>query len=310
MPRLDEGIWRRNARSAGWQGCGCRSEPDHNSTEHSQARVTPRAVRSEPVRPRREDHTPEFVGPGTPLTEQGIAKAAASLGLGAAELWAVMSVETSGCGFLPDKRPKILFERHLFHRLTDGQFDDTNPDISNPSAGGYGAGGAHQYDRLAEAIGLDRDAALQSASWGLGQILGENFAAAGFADAEAMVQAMTVSEDEQLMAMASFVKANGLSRALVQHDWTGFARRYNGPAFEQNDYDGKLRDFFAQFSGGDLPDLEVRTVQVLLTYKGFNPGGIDGVAGQHTANAIRAFQRLVGAPETGEIDAGLVAALA
>jgi localization factor PodJL len=54
----------------------------------------------------------------------------------------------------------------------------------------------------------------------------------------------------------------------------------------------------------------VRTVQVLLTYKGFNPGGIDGVAGQHTANAIRAFQRLVGAPETGEIDAGLVAALA
>ena len=36
----------------------------------------------------------EFAGPGTPLTEQGITKAAANLGVGAAELWAVMSVET------------------------------------------------------------------------------------------------------------------------------------------------------------------------------------------------------------------------
>ena len=78
----------------------------------------------------------EFAGPGTPLTEQGITKAAANLGVGAAELWAVMSVETSGCGFLPDKRPKILFERHLFHRLTDGEFDDTNSGISNSAAGG------------------------------------------------------------------------------------------------------------------------------------------------------------------------------
>ena len=73
---------------------------------------------------------PDFVCLGTPLTAQGITKAAGSLVVGAAELWAVVSVETSGCGFLPDKRPKILFERHLFHRLTDGQFDDTNPGIS------------------------------------------------------------------------------------------------------------------------------------------------------------------------------------
>ena len=77
---------------------------------------------------------PEFVGQGTPLTQQGIDAAAASLGVGAAELWAVMSVETSGCGFLPDKRPKILFERHLFHRLTDSEFDDSNPEVSNAAS--------------------------------------------------------------------------------------------------------------------------------------------------------------------------------
>ena len=42
--------------------------------------------------------------------------------------------------------------------VTDGAFDDSNPEISHPTAGGYGPGGAHQYDRLAEAIGCDRDA--------------------------------------------------------------------------------------------------------------------------------------------------------
>jgi hypothetical protein len=125
-----------------------------------------------------------------------------------------------------------------------------------------------------------------------------------------MVQAMTVSEDQQLMAMAAFIKANGMSRTLAQHDWAGFARRYNGPNFEQNNYDGKLADFFDRFSGGDLPDIEVRGIQVLLTYKGFAPGGVDGRSGQHTVNAIRAFQQSIGVAETGQIDTALVTALA
>jgi len=61
-------------------------------------------------------------------------------------------------------RAKILFERHKFSRATSGRFDETHPGISNPVQGGYGAGGAHQYDRLAEAILLDREAALEGAS--------------------------------------------------------------------------------------------------------------------------------------------------
>ena len=74
---------------------------------------------------------------------------------------------------MPDRRPQILFERHIFHRLTDGKFDDGQ--ISDPAAGGYGARGAAQYDRLALALAKDADAALQSASWGIGQIMGMNY---------------------------------------------------------------------------------------------------------------------------------------
>src|SRR5713226_6978084 len=103
-------------------------------------------------------------GNGWALSKDGLAGVADALGVNPSEIWTVLAVETSGCGYLPDRRPKILYERHVFHRLTQGQYDDG--DISDPSAGGYGARGAHQYDRLGQAIADDRTAALQSASWG------------------------------------------------------------------------------------------------------------------------------------------------
>jgi hypothetical protein len=251
---------------------------------------------------------PQFAANGAPLSQQGFAAATAALGVGDAELWAVMSVETSGCGFLADKRPKILFERHLFSRLTGGQFDADDPDVSNPAPGGYGPGGAHQYDRLAAAIQFDRSAALQSASWGLGQILGQNFKAAGYSDPGAMVQAMVESEDEQLKAMANFMKSTGLDQPLAEQDWRGFARGYNGPNYAANNYDGLLGDAFHRYSIA-LPDVQVRHVQILLTYNGFSLGSIDGLAGAHTAAAIRSFQRSIGKEETGEIDVELIAGL-
>src|SRR5262245_27969231 len=99
-----------------------------------------------------------FQGNGPPLSSDGLAAVANNLSVSAPEIWTVMAVETSGCGYLPDRRPQILFERHIFHRLTGGQYDDG--DISDPTAGGYGPRGAAQYDRLARAIAKDRSAAL------------------------------------------------------------------------------------------------------------------------------------------------------
>ncbi|MGG7377547.1 N-acetylmuramidase domain-containing protein, partial [Escherichia coli] len=42
-------------------------------------------------------------------------------------MWAVIHVESSGAGYQADRRPKILFERHVFHRLTGGRFDAAHP---------------------------------------------------------------------------------------------------------------------------------------------------------------------------------------
>jgi hypothetical protein len=252
----------------------------------------------------------DFFGPGTPLSPAGLQAACDAARIERPEMWAVVSVETSGCGFLADRRPKILFERHVFSRLTGGRFDADDPDISQPSAGGYGPAGAHQYDRLGAALLLDRPAALQSASWGLGQIMGENFAIAGFPDVQTMIDAMVASEDNQLTAMAGFIAGNGLDRPLASHDWAGFARRYNGPNYAANNYDGLLEHFYARYAAGATPDLQVRAAQVYLTYKGFSPGAIDGVPGARTDTAVRSFQASIGVAQTGALDDTLMAQLA
>jgi hypothetical protein len=257
-----------------------------------------------------EPRMADFAGQGRPLSQQGFDTARDSIGVKDAELWAVLSVETSGCGFLPDRRPKILFERHIFHRLTDGQFDTVAPDISAPSSGGYGQSGAPQYARLEAAMQLDEDAALQSASWGLGQIMGENHKAAGFDDVKDMVAAMVASEDGQLQAMAKFIDESAMAPALRNRDWTQFAKHYNGPNFAENNYDGQLQSFCTLYSTGKLPDLRVRAAQTYLTYKGFSPHGIDGIAGKNTTDAVKAFQSSIGAAPTGTIDDALLDALA
>ena len=149
-----------------------------------------------------------FEGAGKPLSDSGLTQAGTALNVGLPALWAVMTVETKGCGFLPDKRPLILFERHIFHRSTQGRFANDAPDLSNPAWGGYGSAGAYQYERLERAVALDRKAALESCSWGLGQVMGFNAGKVGFSDVEAMVAAMMRSEDEQFRAMVAFIAAN------------------------------------------------------------------------------------------------------
>jgi hypothetical protein len=242
-----------------------------------------------------------FRGRGAPLGEAGFAAVFDLLGVAAPEVWAVLTVETRGCGFLPDRRPLILFERHVFRRETEGKWDHEHPDLSNPRGGGY-VGGAGEYGRLARAIGLDRLGALRSASWGLGQVMGFNHRVAGYGDVESMVEAMLESEDAQLLAMARFVDAEGLSSALRSHHWAAFARGYNGPDFARNQYDARLAAAYARFAQGPAPDLTLRSAQVALTYLGYTPGPIDGIPGRFTRSALSQFQAQEGLDPSGDLD--------
>jgi N-acetylmuramidase len=189
----------------------------------------------------------DFTGAATPLSDADVVAQAASLAVEPAALWAVCDVESAGGGFLPDKRLKILFEAHVFGKLTQHRWDGSHPEISAPrwNRALYGPAGAHQYDRLARALALDEVAALEAASWGLFQILGSNHALCGFAAVQDYIAAMCRSEADHLAAFGEFCRRGGLDRYLRACDWTRFALAYNGPAEADNDYDAKLAEAYA-----------------------------------------------------------------
>src|SRR5690606_3942753 len=133
------------------------------------------------------------------LTEADFQRAAAALEVPVNVIKAVTQVEARGRGFLSTGEPVILFERHIFRRETDGRFDRTHPDLSNPIPGGYGPSSA-QHSRLQRAARLDREAALRSASWGMFQIMGFNFERAGHPTLQSFINAMYRSEGDHLDA--------------------------------------------------------------------------------------------------------------
>jgi peptidoglycan hydrolase-like protein with peptidoglycan-binding domain len=58
-----------------------------------------------------------------------------------------------------------------------------------------------------------------------------------------------------------------------------------------------------------MPDLNVRAAQFYLTYLGFHPGPVDGIAGQQTLSALAQFQTQSGLQTTNVIDGDTVAQL-
>lgn len=181
------------------------------------------------------------------ITEANYRNAASVLGCEVAAIKAVAEVESRGEGFLPDGRPTILFERHWFHKLTNGRWSDKHPTISARKAGGYGPAGEYQHDRLALAASLNRNAALKSASWGRFQIMGFNFDDAGYPSVQAFINAMYAAEANHLMAFVNFVKSNNLADELRRLDWKEFARVYNGKNYKINKYDTKMAAAYRRY---------------------------------------------------------------
>ncbi|HWT38067.1 MAG TPA: N-acetylmuramidase domain-containing protein [Paraburkholderia sp.] len=250
-----------------------------------------------------------FLGAAAPLTQTGFDDVAHQLAIDVQSLWALLTVETRGFGFLPDRRPKILYERHIFHKRTGGRFSAANPDISSSNPGGY-QGGAAEYDRLMRAIRLDRQAALESTSRGLPQIMGFNARTLRYLNAEEMIQNFINDEDTQLQGANRFISSNAaLSAALRQKDWARVAFFYNGADFQKNQYDRKLAHYHDLFNIKGTPSIEIRAAQARLTYIGFEPGGIDGVVGNGTRTATIAFQRAKQLNVTADLDDPTLAAL-
>ena len=175
-------------------------------------------------------------------------RAALDLGCSPALLQAVADVEAPGGGFLPDGRPKLLFERHWFSKLTLHKYDVSNPLISSPFPGGY-IGGEYEHTRLAQAAALDRNAALQSASWGRFQIMGFNYKATGCKTLQEFINLMYKSEGAHLALFVNFLRSKGLDKVLQNKNYKKFASVYNGPDYAAHDYDGRIEQAFSRNYG-------------------------------------------------------------
>lgn len=168
----------------------------------------------------------------------------------------VVEVEASGSGFDGFGRPKMLFEPHVFWR----ELGEAKRRIAENQGLAYPKWGAKpypkdSYPRLQAAMQIDRPAALRSASWGLGQIMGFNCKAAGYATAEEMVVDFLDDEERHLEAMMRFILSEGLDDELRDRRWEGFARGYNGPGYAKGGYHTKLAAAFAKWSKiADVPE--------------------------------------------------------
>jgi hypothetical protein len=187
------------------------------------------------------------------LTDEQIKAAAEIAGVEYAALKALAVVESSGAGFLDDGRPKILFEGHVFWKqleelgLEPAQLAQGNEDILHSmwDKSKY-MGGAAEHQRLERAATIDRPAALQSASWGLFQIMGFNWRLCGFKTLQDFVNAMYRDEASHLVACLGYLKGVGLIPVLRSLDWAAFAKGYNGPGYSANKYDRKLAKAYAE----------------------------------------------------------------
>lgn len=242
-----------------------------------------------------------FSGAGRRIGPADLSAAARRLSVPLPRIVAVVLVESGGAtGYLSDgsNRPRILFEAHVFSRHTDHAFDVSNPDISSPSWNrSLYVGGAGEYRRLAKAIALDRNAALMAASWGLFQVLGENWEWLDYDSVEQFVAELVESEAGQLEAFCRFIEKRGLAQSLRDGDYDYFASRYNGTGHRLNDYAGKMRraERTALNRGTDgvlrtgARGDAVKRLQVRLVFLGW-PLTVDGIFGRVTEIAIEQFQ--------------------
>lgn len=194
------------------------------------------------------------------LSEQDLVNAAMQLDIEVAAIKAVNEVESRGRGFLND-HPVILFERHVFWKrlqaygIDPQKYQAGNENILQPRFGGY-LGGVREVGRLEQAKAIHPQAAMESASWGLFQIMGYHWKGLNYVGIEDFVSRMDINEAAQLDAFVRFMKANHLHRklqlaagqdALTLDNFTQFARRYNGPAFERNRYHTKMLTAYKKY---------------------------------------------------------------
>lgn len=238
---------------------------------------------------------------------QKISAIAHSLGVEPAALLAVAEVESAGVAAWNvggKQLPAIRFEGHYFHRILKAKSKEkfkqaVAAGLANPNAGAvknptsYSA----RYALLDRAAKIDKEAAYESTSWGLGQVMGAHWKKLGYSSVEDMVATAKKGVDGQVEIMAAYIRKFGLIDELQSKGWLSFALQYNGPAARKGRYDVKIASAYKRYANvnDDVAETQGKNGLILDTQSdlkalGYYKGRVDGIAGDATESAIRRFQ--------------------
>lgn len=144
-----------------------------------------------------------------------------------ASLMAFIEVESSGQGFGKDGRLTIQFEPFWFIKLTP------NPPFTKWSRNGV-EGQSREWEAFEDACLIDKRAAMESTSIGLGQILGLHWRRLGYDSVQEMWDDAMKGIERQVWQICKFIDTDRrLRTALESKDWHIVASIYNGAGYKK-----------------------------------------------------------------------------
>ena len=229
----------------------------------------------------------DFQSQGRPLSDEGMDRVCDTLGVSEPEVWAVLTVETRGFGFLRDVARKSCSSATSF---TTQQWPARRRarGISSTSPGGY-VGGPREYERL---VGHRSNHGLQFQDGRLCD---------GRPHDRRMVRGTRSPGHGQLH------HRQGAGGSAAAPELGSFARATTAPTSRRTSMTRASRpptSSIRRYCQTGAPDRTGRA-----DYCGFDPGPIDGIRGRLTRSALTEFQKKLGLPPTGELDQGTEAAL-
>lgn len=171
---------------------------------------------------------------------------------------AVSFVESAGSGWFNSGLPKILYERHYFYKLTSAAIRNLTGWFIGRTSGGYTTdvnnnGINDSWEKLAEAACKDPDAAFQSISIGKFQVMGAYYKELGYNHPIDMLWDARNSEYAHYRMLVGYITKVARMTSAYKKLSTNpehcreFALRYNGKAYEKNNYHIKLANAMKRF---------------------------------------------------------------
>ena len=160
-------------------------------------------------------------------------------GLSIASIKAIIAVESGGKGFDSTTSKIIIqFEPHWFKRKAP----------YTPS-GKWSLNGVERQEKewiaFNNAFAMNPNAAMESTSIGLMQVMGFHYKLLGFKKVGDMWDFAKKSEMNQLWLGLKFIQSNKkMHQALKTNDFSTFAYYYNGPLYRKYNYHNRLNDAY------------------------------------------------------------------